>query len=520
MVPTLTRTTIALRTTPTYVTRLTKTTTPIITTKKAITATTKIVTTTKTSLPVKTKVRTTRTYPLTTTTLTSTPKTTTQTTKAVSITRTTTTIVTKRPSPIQEMTKYLIIAFGLVIVSATSTFMIIRSRYGQLVVRTTRGVADVYIDGRYVGKTPLKVKVKEGIHEVRLSAHGFKDYIKKVSIERKRVTEVIATLLPEIKCSLRSVELSKDVVRIESRVSGSAYVVNECEGELTIGLVPKIKVPTQEVSLGYVSLGSIGPKLSSNYNFKVTIPTWARTGVYGLEFILKARYGDVEEKVDRYEYPGKLYIVDKPEVALSRVIGHYVRIPSVKKGIKMLPNPITIEEYRIIGFICEGAFSGTFMALDEAGRPCVIKLPKDISLTIIMYGALEETVRIPKEFMREVEVLKKVSATGHPHIVKFFGVTKVVPGLAFEYCEGGSLADIVSIEGRLDLERSLVITIQIADALLSAYGVGLIAHRDLKPSNILFTRDGLTRVTDFNIAKVMGSISRGLSLAIIAKVRN
>jgi serine/threonine-protein kinase len=56
--------------------------------------------------------------------------------------------------------------------------------------------------------------------------------------------------------------------------------------------------------------------------------------------------------------------------------------------------------------------------------------------------------------------------------------------------------------GKIPVEEALRITGEAALALDYAHQQGVV-HRDIKPENILLTRDGLTLVADFGIARAL-----------------
>lgn len=93
------------------------------------------------------------------------------------------------------------------------------------------------------------------------------------------------------------------------------------------------------------------------------------------------------------------------------------------------------------------------------------------------------------------------------------------PYLVMDFVEGISAASLIAREaardGRLPLPLCLSIAAQAARGLHAAHEVrggdgrplGLV-HRDVSPQNLIVGYDGVTRVTDFGIAKAYGNVSR------------
>jgi serine/threonine-protein kinase len=153
--------------------------------------------------------------------------------------------------------------------------------------------------------------------------------------------------------------------------------------------------------------------------------------------------------------------------------------------------------------------------MGEVYRAHDTKLGRDVAIKVLPSAFTADAGRLAS-FEREARVLASLN---HPHIAAIHGIEESdgVRGLVLELVEGETLADVLqrsepSGRSSLRLQEVLHYAHQTADALEAAHEKG-ITHRDLKPANVAITPDGVVKLLDFGIAKVVTGDGPGVDLA-------
>ncbi len=131
-------------------------------------------------------------------------------------------------------------------------------------------------------------------------------------------------------------------------------------------------------------------------------------------------------------------------------------------------------------------YSGVDLAL---GRHVAIKTLRQIST--------DDAMRLRRE-------ARTAAAVTHPHLAPIYGMEtwRGVPMLVMELLEEGTLAQRIARGNKLAPLEAVDLGIAMAGALVQIHEADIL-HRDLKPSNIGYTRDGVPKLMDFGIARVM-----------------
>ncbi|HEY0760882.1 MAG TPA: protein kinase [Pyrinomonadaceae bacterium] len=151
-----------------------------------------------------------------------------------------------------------------------------------------------------------------------------------------------------------------------------------------------------------------------------------------------------------------------------------------------------LRNFRITDKLGVGGQGAVYKAIDtKLDRTVVIKvIPPELS-------AKEANL---KRFEREA---KLASSLDHPNICTIYDLDEVdgVHFIAMQFVEGKNVRQLVA--GRpLELKTTLLVGLQVADALAAAHSRGII-HRDIKSGNVMVTSTGQVKVLDFGLAKLL-----------------
>src|SRR5262245_58693212 len=191
---------------------------------------------------------------------------------------------------------------------------------------------------------------------------------------------------------------------------------------------------------------------------------------------------EVESLLD-YDERAQHFIESPPDAMAAEMVAAE-QAPALLGG--------NVSHYRILSLLGRGGMGAVYLALDtNLGRKIALKL-------------------LPEQFTKDTEQVRRferearaASALNHPNILTIheIGAIDHCHFIISEFVEGQTLRRRIA-NNPMELNSVLDVAIQVASALAAAHAAG-ITHRDVKPENVMLRPDGLVKVLDFGLAKLI-----------------
>jgi len=152
----------------------------------------------------------------------------------------------------------------------------------------------------------------------------------------------------------------------------------------------------------------------------------------------------------------------------------------------------TVLQYQFLEKLGAGGMGEVFKARDT-------RLNRFVAIKVLAAGMSTD----PESRRRFVHEAQAASALNHPNIITIYDI--VTEGdtqyMVMEFVAGKTLLELIPKDG-LRLPQAIPYAAQMAEALSAAHAAGII-HRDLKPANVMVTGNGLVKLLDFGLAKII-----------------
>ena len=153
-----------------------------------------------------------------------------------------------------------------------------------------------------------------------------------------------------------------------------------------------------------------------------------------------------------------------------------------------------IGPYEVEELLASGGMGEVYRCRDS-------RLARHVAIKILSAKAVPDPSRLERFFAEA----KAVSSLNHPNILTLheIGESRAGPYLVTELVDGATVREKLR-QGPMAWREAHDVALQSASGLAKSHAAGIV-HRDIKPENLMVTRDGLVKILDFGLAKLVAS---------------
>jgi eukaryotic-like serine/threonine-protein kinase len=171
-----------------------------------------------------------------------------------------------------------------------------------------------------------------------------------------------------------------------------------------------------------------------------------------------------------------------------------------------------------IGLLARGTVLNGRFAIDdvlgEGGTGVIYRaidreLGETVAIKTLRPGLVADDPTALERLKSEIRLARRLS---HRNIVRIhdFGETDGLHFITMELVAGTPLTALIRRQGRLPVAGTLSVGKQLCRALQAAHEQGIV-HRDIKPHNLMLQPDGVLKVLDFGVARLVRRTSAALT---------
>jgi len=139
------------------------------------------------------------------------------------------------------------------------------------------------------------------------------------------------------------------------------------------------------------------------------------------------------------------------------------------------------------------------MGLVYRGRH--LRFDKDVAIKLLPPDKADESASAQQRFIREGRMAASIH---HRNVVQVLdaGTEDDVAYMILELVPGKNIGAILDERERMDPDEVLHLAEGIAEGLGAIHAQGVV-HRDIKPDNLLLGPDGVVKITDLGLARIL-----------------